>query len=365
MPTILVTGGAGYIGSHTAKRLLEAGHNVVVLDSLRTGHRWAIERLRRLAERRSSQFVFVQGDVADTALVVRLVHEYDVEAVIHFAALSLVGESMQHPERYFAENVAKGISFFNALVAAGVKHVVFSSTAAVYGIPERVPIAEDSSTHPVNPYGASKRMLEEALRWLGEAHSFRSISLRYFNAAGADPDGWLGEGHDPETHLIPLAIRSVLRPEEDRVTQLLGYSPTQDQPLDRPPLRLFGTDYPTPDGTCIRDYIHVSDLAEAHVVALEALLDGHPTDCWNVGTGEGYSVRQVIDAVERVTRRTVPVVEAPRRPGDPPVLVAEAKKLKRLGWEPKHADLRAIVHTAWRWHNAALELVPSSQNRTI
>jgi len=216
----------------------------------------------------------VQGDVADTALVVRLVHEYDVEAVIHFAALSLVGESMQHPERYFAENVAKGISFFNALVSAGVKNVVFSSTAAVYGIPERVPIAEDSPSHPVNPYGASKRMLEEALRWLGEAHSFRSISLRYFNAAGADPDGWLGEAHDPETHLIPLAIRSVLRPNEDHVAQLLGYSPPREQPLDCPPLRLFGTDYPTSDGTCIRDYIHVSDLAEAHVVAWKR--------CWTV-----------------------------------------------------------------------------------
>jgi len=350
MLTILVTGGAGYIGSHTAKRLLEADYHVVVLDNLRTGHRWAIERLRRLAKRGSSQFVFVQGDVADTALVVRLVREYGVEAAVHFAALSLVGESMQHPERYFAENVAKGIAFFNALVAAGVRYVVFSSTAAVYGIPERVPIAEDSPTHPVNPYGASKRMLEEALRWLGEAHPFRSISLRYFNAAGADPDGWLGEAHDPETHLIPLALRSVLRPDEDRVAQLLGYSSSQEQPLDRSPLRLFGTDYPTPDGTCIRDYIHVSDLAEAHVVALEALLDGHPTDCWNVGTGDGYSVRQVIEAVERVTGRTVPVVEAPRRPGDPPVLVAEAKKLKRLGWEPRYGSLDAIVETAWWWH---------------
>ncbi len=231
MPTILVTGGAGYIGSHTAKRLLEADYHVVVLDNMRTGHRWAIERLRRLAEQGSSQFVFVQGDVADTALVVRLVHEYGVEAAVHFAALSLVGESMQHPERYFAENVAKGIALFNALVVAGVRYVVFSSTAAVYGIPERVPIAEDTPTHPLNPYGASKRMLEEALRWLGEVHPFRSISLRYFNAAGADPDGWLGEAHDPETHLIPLAIRSVLCPDEDRVAQLLGYSPTQDQPL--------------------------------------------------------------------------------------------------------------------------------------
>lgn len=354
MPAILVTGGAGYVGSYTVVRLLEAGYHVVVVDNLRTGHRWAIERIRRYTHADAARFAFIHGDVADTALVVRLVREYDVQAALHFAALSLVGESFQHPEQYFAENVAKGIVFLKTLVSVGVKYVVFSSSAAIYGVPLRIPISEDTDARPVSPYGASKHMLEEVLRWLGEAYPLRSIALRYFNAAGAHPDGWLGEAHEPETHLIPLALRSVLRPGEDRVAQLLGKFAGGERCRDKSPVRLFGTDYSTPDGTCIRDYIHVSDLAAAHVVALEALFDGHPTDCWNVGTGQGYSVRQVIDAVERVTGRVVPVVEAPRRPGDPPVLVAEATKLPRLGWKPQYASLDAIVATAWYWHNASL-----------
>lgn len=356
MATILVTGGAGYIGSHAVKRLLEAGYHVVVLDNLRTGHRWAVSRLCKWAEVHGSDFAFVYGDVADTTLVVRTVNEYHVDAAIHFAALSVVAESMRFPEKYFFENVAKSIMFFKALLLGGVKRIVFSSTAAVYGVPQQIPILDDSPANPVSPYGSSKLMLEEVLRWFWKAHSVRSISLRYFNAAGADPDGWIGEAHDPETHLIPLALRSVLRPDEDRVGQLFGGFVGREELPERQPLCLFGTDYSTPDGTCIRDYVHVSDLAEAHLIALEALLDGHPSDCWNVGTGQGYSVREVIDAVERITGRRVPVVEKSRREGDPAVLVAAARKLARFGWKPRYTSLESIVESAWRWHNAKLSV---------
>lgn len=365
METVLVTGGAGYVGSHIARRLAEEGYRVVILDNFSTGHRWVIGRLGGLKECVGGQLHFVEGDVSDVSLVRRLLNEFAVDAVIHCAARSLIGESVKDPGLYFAENVAKGIAFFNELVAGGVKYIVLSSTAAVYGIPKRIPIPEDYPTEPINPYGASKRMLEDVLRWLSESHSVRSITLRYFNAAGADLDGLLGEAHDPESHLIPLALRSILKPQEDRVAYLLGEGSRRGPVHDESPLHVYGSDYPTRDGTCVRDYVHVCDLADAHVVALEALKNGHPTDIWNVGTGEGYSVREVIDTVERVTGRSVPVMEVGRREGDPPILVAATKKLARLGWEPRYSSLEVIVRTAWRWHCIGFEEVENEKQRVM
>lgn len=326
MGAILVSGGAGYIGSHVVKKLLDAGRSVVVLDNESTGHAEFIGRLERLT---GKAVPYILGDVADGELVSRLVAEYDIHAAVHFAAKSLVAESVRHPEVYFSENVAKGIQFFRTLCERGVTRIVFSSTAAVYGNPEVVPIPEEHPVRPINPYGASKAMLEQVLEWLGTAFPVRSISLRYFNAAGADASGWIGERHQPETHLIPIVLETALGKRDE--------------------VAIFGTDYDTPDGTCIRDYIHVEDLAEAHLLALEALEAGHPTAVFNVGTGRGYSVREVIETASQVVGRPISVREAPRRPGDPPVLVADGTKLRGLGWRPKH-ELRDIVASAWKWH---------------
>jgi UDP-glucose 4-epimerase len=321
MKPVLVTGGAGYIGSHTVQELMKEGASVIVLDNLTTGHREAVRTPH-----------FYEGDIADTALVKRIIKEHGIESVIHFAAKSLVGESFAKPELYFFENTAKSFIFLEAAMKAGVKHIVFSSTAAVYGIPKEVPIREESALAPINPYGASKRMVEQYLEWMREAHGLRWMALRYFNAAGASLDGNLGEDHRPETHLIPLVLQTALRQQEK--------------------LSVFGADYFTPDGTCIRDYVHVIDLAHAHILALKALESDVTSAVLNVGTGEGFSVRQIIEKTESLTGNSLAVEYADRRAGDPPVLIAESSRIKNmLGWEPQYSDLETILSSAWHWHS--------------
>jgi UDP-arabinose 4-epimerase len=321
--SILIVGGAGYIGSQTAKLVAAAGHRPVVFDNLVYGHRWAVK-----------WGPLVEGDLADPAAIRRAIEEHAVKAVIHFAAYTYVGESMTDPGKYFRNNVAGTINLLDAMVAAGVRDIVFSSTAATYGVPQQVLITEDHPLRPVNPYGESKLAVERMLHWYGQAHGLRHAALRYFNAAGADPDGELGEDHAPESHLIPLAIAAA---------QGRGG-----------PLSLFGTDYPTPDGTAVRDYIHVADLAQAHILALAALDKGTPELRLNLGTGRGSSVREVIRAVERASGRPVPVCEAGRRAGDPPVLVADERRAgELLGWKPRYPDLDTIVAHAMRWHGRA------------
>ena len=322
MTSILVTGGAGYVGSVSVAALLEAGHDVAVLDDLTTGHRAAVPDGATL----------VVGDYGDRATVDRVLAGHRIEAVLHCGARSLVGESIQDPGRYYRDNVAGGVALLDAARAAGVQRLVFSSTAAVYGVPGTTPITEDAPLRPINPYGETKRTFEGALAWYGKAYGLRSVSLRYFNVAGAT-DG-LGEDHDPETHLIPAVLHAVERGE---------------------PASLFGDDYPTPDGTCIRDYIHVADLADAHLRALEATaLDDPRTDdgaiACNLGNGGGSSVREVLAAVETVVGAPIRVTVAPRRAGDPPVLVASAERAAvLLGWHPAHPDLLAMVASAWAW----------------
>jgi UDP-glucose-4-epimerase GalE len=318
VPKILVTGGAGYIGSHTRYLLEQRGYSVIVVDNLSRGHREAVpEKILHVL------------DIHEKDKLTALLKNEHVDAVIHFAAYIAVGESTQRPEMYFANNVCGSLSLFEAMLAAGVNKIVFSSTAAAYGIPAKVPITEDQAITPINPYGESKVMVEKILAWLDRYRDFRSICLRYFNACGAEPDAGLGELHDPETHLIPLILRAV---------------------LTNKPVTVFGDDYPTPDGTCIRDYIHVSDLAEAHIHALEHLLQGGGSDIFNVGTGIGHSVNEVLAAVESVTGKKVPRTLGPRREGDPPSLVADSQKLqKTLGWRPKRAELKLIVNDAWRF----------------
>ena len=313
---ILVTGGAGYIGSHTVRLLLERGYDVAVVDNLSKGYRQNVP-----------PGLLYEMDVADTRPLTALMRQLKTEAVVHFAAFIAVGESMVEPERYFVNNVSGSLSLAAAMQAAGVKHIVFSSTAAVYGNPHAVPILETFPIHAVNPYGESKVMVETLLGWFDRIHQLTSVCLRYFNAAGSAPDGALGERHEPETHLIPLILRAVLSGQ---------------------PVTVFGDDYATPDGTCIRDYIHVEDLAEAHILALEYLLAGGASDQFNVGTGFGHSVMEVIRAVEEVTGQKVPYVMGTRREGDPPRLVASSGKLQsRLGWQPRSSELKTIVQHAW------------------
>jgi len=316
---ILVTGGAGYIGSHTVRLLLKQGHDVIVADNLSKGYRHNVPegRLRVL-------------ELADTAALVRLMQAERFDAVIHFAAFIAVGESMREPAKYFTNNVCGSLSLLDAMVQAGVKHVVFSSTAAVYGDVKSSPILESFPIQAVNPYGESKVMTETLLRWFDQIHGLTSVCLRYFNASGADPDAALGEEHEPETHLIPLVLRAVKTGK---------------------PVTVFGTDYATPDGSCIRDYVHVNDLAQAHILALEYLLNGGASEQFNCGTGSGSSVLEMIRAVEDVTGQKVPYTVGPRREGDPPALVASSQKLRdRLGWAPQY-DLRAIVEHAWKFAN--------------
>lgn len=321
MKEILVTGGAGYIGSHVVKMLAERGYHPVVFDSLENGF---------------AEFVkgheLIQGDIGDYARLVELFRKRKIECVMNFASYIAVGESMQLPLKYYANNVAKTLELFRAMIDCGVKRFIFSSTAAVYGYPEKVPIAEDAALAPINPYGRTKLMIEQVLRDLDAASGMKFIALRYFNAAGADPSGEIGESHTPETHLIPLVLRSIL---EDDYT-----------------ITVFGTDYRTHDGTCIRDYIHVNDLADAHILALESLLAKGESAVYNLGNGRGFTVHEVIEAVRRATGKNPKVKEGPRRPGDPDVLVASsAKAMEALGWKPKMAELETIVETAWKWES--------------
>jgi UDP-glucose-4-epimerase GalE len=316
---VLVTGGAGYIGSHAAKALHQAGYRVVVFDNLVAGHR-AAARYGDL----------VEGDICDTALVRETLRRHEISAVMHFAAFLDVGESVREPVRYYQNNVGGALSVLEAMTAESVRAFVFSSTCATYGEPIETPIVETHPQRPINSYGETKLAVERALPHYERAYGIHFVALRYFNAAGADPDGEIGEDHSPEIHVIPRAIEAA---------------------TGGPGLDVFGDDYPTPDGTCLRDYIHVSDLADAHVRALETIVETGKSGAYNLGTGRPHSVRQVIDSVERMTGKPVPWRLAPRRPGDPAVLYAAPHKAQaELHWTPKHADLDAIVGTAWNWH---------------
>jgi UDP-glucose-4-epimerase GalE len=316
---ILVTGGAGYIGSHAVRLFLARGHDVWVYDNLSLGHRAAVPADR-----------LIHADLNEVHRLDHALLDRRIEACVHFAAFTYVGESVSDPGRYYQNNLVNTLNLMECLRRQKVGRFVFSSTAATYGVPEKVPIAEDAPQHPINPYGASKLAVEQALADYARAYRWGFAALRYFNASGASSDGAIGEDHKPETHLIPLVIQAAMG--------------------QRPHIEIFGTDYPTPDGTCIRDYIHVDDLAEAHLLALEKLEPGSALR-YNLGIGRGYSVREVIRTVEEVTGKKVPVKEGPRRAGDPPALVASSEKIQReLGWRPRYTELRAIVETAWNWH---------------
>ena len=323
MSGVLVTGGAGYIGSHAVKALVTAGHPVVIYDNLSAGHREAA--LLAVGD----DVRLVEGDILDTRRVLDTIRAHDLDAVMHFAAWLSVGESVRDPAAYYRNNVTGALSVLDAMVAGGAKHLVFSSTAAVFGNPVSTPITEDHPTQPINAYGETKLAVERALPHYARAYGLRSIALRYFNAAGTDPGGVLGEDHSPESHVIPRAI---------------------DAALGRGRFDVFGEDYDTPDGTCIRDYVHVTDLASAHVASLQALRAGASTTVYNLGNGRPTSVRAILESVERVTRRKVPYTAAPRREGDPAVLFASSARIRReLGWSPQYEDLDVIVETAWRW----------------
>jgi UDP-glucose 4-epimerase len=316
---ILITGGAGYIGSHAAKLFLGRGHDVTIYDNLSMGHRQAVP-----AER------FIVGDLNEIPRLDHLMVERRIEAIVHFAASTFVGESVREPAKYYQNNLVNTLNLMECARKNRVGRFVFSSTAATFGTPETMPITEETPQQPINPYGASKLAVERCLSDYAKAYGWGYAALRYFNAAGASSDGTIGEDHDPETHLIPLVIFAAT--------------------CKRPHIEIFGTDYPTPDGTCVRDYIHVDDLAEAHLLALEKLGPGVELR-YNLGIGRGYSVREVIHEVEKATGKKVPVKEGPRRPGDPPVLVASSAKIQRdLGWLPRYPDLAPIVESAWNWH---------------
>jgi UDP-glucose 4-epimerase len=322
-PTVLVTGGAGYIGSHVVLALAKAGYSIVILDSLEYGHAELIQDI--------SQAKLMVGHTTDRALLDQLFATYSFAAVMHFAAYIAVGESVQSPAKYYVNNVVGTLTLLEAMLAASVKRFVFSSTCAIYGPPKTVPIPENHPKNPISPYATSKLMVEEILADFDRAYGLKSVCFRYFNAAGADPEGRTGEDHQPETHLIPLVLLAALGCREA--------------------ISVFGTDYDTPDGTCLRDYIHVSDLAQAHVLGLEYLLQGGNSEFINLGNGNGFSVKDVIHTAQRVTGRDIKVVECDRRPGDPPMLVGSSDKARHLlGWEPQYPDLEVIVRHAWRWH---------------
>jgi len=318
---ILVTGGAGYIGSHIVKLLGEKGFEILVIDNLSKGHKEAVlyGTLRKV-------------DLSNETALKQILENFKPDAVMHFAAFIEVGESVVNPIKYYENNTCNTLNLLKIMVETGIKRFIFSSTAAVYGNPQKIPISEDHPLNPINPYGQSKAFVEKILKDFDKAYNLKYVSLRYFNAAGADPEGKIGESHDPETHLIPLILKAAKGERES--------------------IKIFGTDYPTSDGTCIRDYIHVNDLAEVHYLALEYLLDGGESSVFNCGYGHGYSVKEVIDIAKKVTGIDFKVEEADKRPGDPPVLVADSTKLKgTFGWKPNFDDLEYIIQTAWNWEN--------------
>lgn len=317
---ILVTGGAGYIGSHACKALAQAGYVPVAYDNLVYGH-----------ERAVKWGPFEKGDISDRGCLDQVIENYRPSAIMHFAAYAYVGESVENPGKYYRNNVAGTLTLLEAMRDYAIDQFVFSSTCATYGLPRQIPISEDHVQQPINPYGASKLMVEQMLHDFGVAHGLRTMYLRYFNAAGADPDTETGEDHDPETHLIPLVLDAASGRRSN--------------------IAVFGDDYDTPDGTCVRDYIHVTDLASAHVLALQALESGAAGKAYNLGNGTGFSVKQVIDVARQVTDKEIPVEIAPRRAGDPPRLIGDASRIKKeLGWSPQFAGLETIIQTAWQWH---------------
>ena len=318
--SVLVTGGAGYIGSHAVKVLLQKGYDVVVVDNLETGHKEAVDSKAKL----------YIGDIADDKLMDKVFKENDIVGVIHFAAYSLVGESMTNPHKYYENNVSKTNHMLESMVRNNVKNLVFSSTAATYGEPERVPILETDKQVPTNVYGQTKLSMEQMIAWYGKIHGLKHVALRYFNVAGAIEDGRIGEAHNPETHLIPIILQVANNKREK--------------------LNVFGNDYPTKDGTCIRDYIHVLDLCDAHVLALEYLINGNPSDVFNLGSGEGFSVLEMVNAARKVTTHPIPLQIAARRAGDPAVLIASSSKAKKvLKWNPIREDIEVMIKDAWTW----------------
>ncbi len=321
--SILVLGGAGYIGSHTVRALIEAGEEVVVADNLLTGFRAAVHPKAK----------FYKVDIRDRSAMDALFEQETIDGVIHFAASSQVGESMRDPLKYYDNNLWGTTSLLESMIAHNVGKIVFSSTAATYGEPKRIPILESDPTEPTNCYGETKLAMEKEMRWTSLAHGLRYVALRYFNACGAAPDASIGEAHDPETHLIPLILQVPLGKRDS--------------------ISVFGNDYPTKDGTCVRDYIHVADLAQAHILALRYLLSGGESDVFNLGNGIGFTVSEVIEVARRITGHPIPAVISPRRAGDPAQLVASSEKARRiLGWNPKYADLETIVSSAWNWHRS-------------
>ncbi|MFH7026628.1 MAG: UDP-glucose 4-epimerase GalE [Heteroscytonema crispum UTEX LB 1556] len=323
MSTILVTGGAGYIGSHAVLALKNAGYDVIVLDNLSSGHRELVEEVL--------QVKLIVGDISERQLIDNIFSMHNIDAVMHFAAFIAVGESVSGPAKYYQNNVTGTLTLLEAMLAASINKFIFSSTCALYGVPKFVPITEDHPEDPISPYATSKWMVERILSDFDAAYNLKSVRFRYFNAAGADPNGLLGEDHKPETHIIPLVLFAALGKRES--------------------ISIFGTDYPTKDGTCIRDYIHVADLAQAHVLGLQYLIKGGNSEVFNLGNGNGFSVREVIETAKEITLKDIKIVECDRRPGDPPILVGSSDKARKtLGWHPQYPNLDEIITHAWQWH---------------
>lgn len=321
--TILVTGGAGYIGSHTVKLLKKAGYEVIILDNLVYGHQDIVENVLKVK--------LIVGELSDRPLLDEIFNTYSIDAVIHFAAYAYVGESVENPAKYYRNNVVATLNLLETMVAHSVNKIVFSSTCATYGVPKKIPLTEDHPQNPINPYGASKLMVERILADFSKAYGLNSVIFRYFNASGADSEGKLGEDHNPETHLIPLVLLTALGKRDS--------------------ISIFGTDYDTSDGTCIRDYIHVEDLGQAHILGLEYLLNGGKSDFFNLGNGNGFSVKEVIEIAKKVTQKDITVKIGDRRPGDPPILVGSSEKARKmLNWNPNYANLETIIAHAWQWH---------------